>query len=160
MREAVYAGTFDPLTLGHLDVARRAAERFDRLVVAVNAGGGSSKKKLFSVEERLELARKSMAGLGNVVVEPFEGLLVEWAKARGYGTLIRGLRALSDFEYEFQMALTNRQLAPEVETLFLMPSEEYSYVSSSLVKEIAALRGPVEKFVPGPVAEALRARYA
>ncbi len=158
MREAVYAGTFDPLTLGHLDVARRAAERFDRLVVAVNGGSGA-KRPLFSVEERVELARKCLSGLGNVVVEPFGGLLVEWAKARGYGTLIRGLRALSDFEYEFQMALTNRRLAPEVETLFLMPSEEYSYVSSSLVREIAALGGPVEKFVPGPVAAALRRRH-
>ena len=157
MREAIYAGTFDPMTLGHLDVARRAAERFDRLTLAINAGG--QKNVLFSVEERMELARASLAGIDNVVVESFSGLLVEWARRRGNATLIRGLRAISDFEYEFQMALTNRKLAPEVETLFLMPSEEYSCLSSSLVKEIAALHGPVERFVPGPVAEALRARY-
>ena len=128
MREAIYAGTFDPMTLGHLDVARRAAERFDRLTLAVNAGG--QKNVLFDVEERMALARASLEGIDNVVVESFSGLLVEWARRRGNATLIRGLRAISDFEYEFQMALTNRKLAPEVETLFLMPSEEYSCLST------------------------------
>lgn len=158
MSRAVYAGTFDPLTFGHLDVAVRAAHRFDHLTLAVSAE--SKKGTLFNTEERLELARKSLAHLPNVEVQPFSGLLVEWVGKHGEGTLIRGLRAFSDFEYEFQMALTNRKLAPDVETLFLMPREEYSYVSSTLVKEIASLHGPVEKFVPPCVAEALRQKYA
>ncbi len=158
MSRAVYAGTFDPITLGHLDVATRASRRFDHLTLAVSAE--SRKNLLFSTEERLDLARRAVAHLPNVDVQPFTGLLVEWARQHGEGTLIRGLRAFSDFEYEFQMALTNRKLAPDVETLFLMPREEYSTVSSTLVREIAALHGPVEKFVPPRVAEALRAKYA
>ncbi len=158
MSRAVYAGTFDPITLGHLDVATRASRRFDHLTLAVSAE--SRKNVLFSTEERLDLARRAVAHLPNVDVQPFTGLLVEWARQHGEGTLIRGLRAFSDFEYEFQMALTNRKLAPDVETLFLMPREEYSTVSSTLVREIAALHGPVEKFVPPCVAEALRAKYA
>jgi pantetheine-phosphate adenylyltransferase len=158
MSRAVYAGTFDPITLGHLDVATRASRRFDHLTLAVSAE--SRKNLLFSTEERLDLARRAVAHLPNVDVQPFTGLLVEWARQHGEGTLIRGLRAFSDFEYEFQMALTNRKLAPDVETLFLMPREEYSTVSSTLVREIAALHGPVEKFVPPCVAEALRAKYA
>ena len=158
MSRAVYAGTFDPITLGHLDVAARAARRFDHLTLAVSAE--SRKNILFSTEERLDLARRAVAHLPNVDVQPFTSLLVEWAREHGEGTLIRGLRAFSDFEYEFQMALTNRKLAPDVETLFLMPREEYSTVSSTLVREIASLHGPVEKFVPPCVAEALRAKYA
>ena len=158
MSRAVYAGTFDPITLGHLDVATRASRRFDHLTLAVSAE--SRKNVLFSTEERLDLARRAVAHLPNVDVQPFTGLLVEWAREHGEGTLIRGLRAFSDFEYEFQMALTNRKLAPDVETLFLMPREEYSTVSSTLVREIAALHGPVEKFVPPCVADALRAKYA
>ena len=158
MSRAVYAGTFDPITLGHLDVATRASRRFDHLTLAVSAE--SRKNVLFSTEERLDLARRAVAHLPNVDVQPFTGLLVEWAREHGEGTLIRGLRAFSDFEYEFQMALTNRKLAPDVETLFLMPREEYSTVSSTLVREIAALHGPVEKFVPSCVADALRAKYA
>ena len=157
MSRAVYAGTFDPITLGHLDVAARAARRFDHVTLAVSAE--SRKNILFSTEERLELARQAVAELPNVDVQPFTGLLVEWVREHGEGTLIRGLRAFSDFEYEFQMALTNRKLAPDVETLFLMPREEYSTVSSTLVKEIAALHGPLERFVPPCVAEALRAKY-
>ena len=158
MSRAVYAGTFDPITLGHLDVATRASRHFDHLTLAVSAE--SRKNLLFGTEERLDLARRAVAHLPNVDVQPFTGLLVEWAREHGEGTLIRGLRAFSDFEYEFQMALTNRKLAPDVETLFLMPREEYSTVSSTLVREIAALHGPVEKFVPPCVAEALRAKYA
>ncbi|MDR0994496.1 MAG: pantetheine-phosphate adenylyltransferase [Verrucomicrobiota bacterium] len=153
MSHAAYAGTFDPMTFGHVDVAERAAQVFDRLTLAVSAV--SRKNVLFSVEERMALARTSVAHLKNVEVVPFSGLLVEWARNQGIYTLIRGLRAFSDFEYEFQMALTNRNLAPDVETMFLMPNEEYSYVSSSLVKEIAALGGEVEKFVPPEVAVAL-----
>ena len=158
MSRAVYAGTFDPMTLGHLDVATRAAHVFERLTLAV--AEDPRKTLLFSVEERLELARTSVAGLANVEVVPFGGLLVNWARNRGIHTLIRGLRAFSDFEYEFQMALTNRKLAPDIETMFLMPNEDFSYVSSSMVREIAALGGDVDKFVPPAVAAALKRKLA
>ena len=158
MSQAVYAGTFDPMTYGHLDVATRAAHVFERLTLAV--AEDPRKTLLFSVEERLELARTSVAGLDNVEVVPFGGLLVNWARNRGIHTLIRGLRAFSDFEYEFQMALTNRKLAPDIETMFLMPNEDFSYVSSSMVREIAALGGDVDKFVPPAVAAALKRKLA
>ena len=146
------------MTLGHLDVATRAAHVFERLTLAV--AEDPRKTLLFSVEERLELARTSVAGLANVEVVPFGGLLVNWARNRGIHTLIRGLRAFSDFEYEFQMALTNRKLAPDIETMFLMPNEDFSYVSSSMVREIAALGGDVDKFVPPAVAAALKRKLA
>ena len=158
MSRAVYAGTFDPMTYGHLDVAARAAHVFDHLTLAV--AEDPRKTLLFSVEERMDLARTSLVGLKNVDVVSFSGLLVDWARARGIHTLIRGLRAFSDFEYEFQMALTNRKLAPDIETMFLMPNEDYSYVSSSMVREIAALGGDVDKFVPGAVAAALKKKLA
>ena len=158
MSQAVYAGTFDPMTYGHLDVATRAAHVFEHLTLAV--AEDPRKTLLFSVEERLELARTSVAGLDNVEVVPFGGLLVNWARNRGIHTLIRGLRAFSDFEYEFQMALTNRKLAPDIETMFLMPNEDFSYVSSSMVREIAALGGDVGKFVPAAVAAALKRKLA
>mgnify|MGYP003601637734 FL=1 len=158
MSRAVYAGTFDPMTFGHLDVATRAAHVFEHLTLAV--AEDPRKTLLFSVEERLELARTSVAGLDNVEVVPFGGLLVNWARNRGIHTLIRGLRAFSDFEYEFQMALTNRKLAPDIETMFLMPNEDFSYVSSSMVREIAALGGDVGKFVPAAVAAALKRKLA
>lgn len=158
MSRAVYAGTFDPMTFGHLDVAARAAHVFEHLTLAV--AEDPRKTLLFSVEERLELARTSVAGLDNVEVVPFGGLLVNWARNRGIHTLIRGLRAFSDFEYEFQMALTNRKLAPDIETMFLMPNEDFSYVSSSMVREIAALGGDVDKFVPAAVAAALKRKLA
>ena len=158
MSRAVYAGTFDPMTFGHLDVATRAAHVFEHLTLAV--AEDPRKTLLFSVEERLELARTSVAALDNVEVVPFGGLLVNWARNRGIHTLIRGLRAFSDFEYEFQMALTNRKLAPDIETMFLMPNEDFSYVSSSMVREIAALGGDVGKFVPAAVAAALKRKLA
>ena len=158
MSRAVYAGTFDPVTYGHLDVAARAAQVFDQLTLAV--AEDPRKTLLFSTTERLDLARAGVAHLKNVEVVPFSGLLVDWARKRGIHTLIRGLRAFSDFEYEFQMALTNRKLAPDIETLFLMPNEDYSYVSSSMVREIAALGGDVEKFVPVSVAAALKRKLA
>ena len=158
MSRAVYAGTFDPMTFGHLDVATRAAHVFEHLTLAV--AEDPRKTLLFSVEERLELARTSVAALDNVEVVPFGGLLVNWARNRGIHTLIRGLRAFSDFEYEFQMALTNRKLAPDIETMFLMPNEDFSYVSSSMVREIAALGGDVDKFVPPAVAAALKRKLA
>lgn len=154
MSRAVYAGSFDPVTFGHVDVAERAAHIFDHLTLAV--AEDPRKTLLFSVEERATLLRESLAHLDNIEVTSFSGLLVDWARARGIHTLIRGLRAFSDFEYEFQMALTNRKLAPDIETLFLMPQEEFSYVSSSMVREIASLGGRVEQFAPAPVAEALR----
>ena len=158
MSRAVYAGSFDPVTYGHVDVAERAAHVFDRLTLAV--AEAPRKALLFSAAERMELARQSLAHLSNVEIVPFSGLLVDWARERGIHTLIRGLRAFSDFEYEFQIALTNRKLAPDVETMFLMPNEDFSYVSSSMVREIAALGGHVEKFVPAPVAEALKRKLA
>ncbi|NCD21649.1 MAG: pantetheine-phosphate adenylyltransferase [Spartobacteria bacterium] len=158
MSRAIYAGTFDPMTFGHLDVAARAAHVFEELTLAV--AEDPRKTLLFSVEERMALARESLADLPNVEVVSFGGLLVHWAKARGIHTLIRGLRAFSDFEYEFQMALTNRKLAPDVETLFLMPNEDFSYVSSSMVREIAALGGDVQQFVPPAVAAALQRKLA
>ena len=154
MNRAVYAGTFDPITFGHMDVAARAAHVFDHLTLAV--AEDPRKTLMFRTEERIELARASLADLRNVEVVPFSGLLVNWARAHGIHTLIRGLRAFSDFEYEFQMALTNRKLAPDIETLFLMPNEDFSYVSSSMVREIASLGGGVEKFVPAVVASALQ----
>ncbi len=158
MSRAVYAGTFDPMTYGHLDVAARAAHVFERLTLAV--AEDPRKTLLFSTAERLELARSSVAHLANVEVVSFGGLLVDWARARGIQTLIRGLRAFSDFEYEFQMALTNRKLAPDIETMFLMPNEDFSYVSSSMVREIAALGGDVDQFVPPAVAAALSKKLA
>lgn len=158
MSRAVYAGTFDPMTYGHLDVAARAAHVFEHLTLAV--AGDSRKTPLFGAAERLELAKSSLAHLKNVEVVPFGGLLVDWARKRGIHTLIRGLRAFSDFEYEFQMALTNRKLAPDIETMFLMPNADFSYVSSSMVREIAALGGNVDQFVPPAVAAALKKKLA
>ena len=151
--KAVYPGTFDPMTLGHLDVVERAARIFPELIVAVTAVTG--KTTLFSQEERVELVKKSLAGLSNVTVTLFDGLLVEYARSQGAGVLIRGLRAFSDFEYEFQMALTNRRLAPDIETLFLMPKQDYSFLSSTNVKQVASLGGDVSEFVPKAVAAAL-----
>lgn len=152
-KKAIYAGTFDPMTHGHLDVVERAAKIFSELIVAVAETTG--KNTLFSQEERVLLVQKSVAGLENVKVTAFDGLLVEYARAQGAGVLIRGLRAFSDFEYEFQMALTNRRLAPDIETLFLMPKQDYSFLSSTNVKQVASLGGNVTEFVPAAVAEAL-----
>jgi pantetheine-phosphate adenylyltransferase len=152
-KKAVYAGTFDPMTLGHLDVVERAAKIFPELTVAVAAVTG--KNVLFSQDERVALVQASVGGLKNVTVTAFDGLLVEYARAQKAAVLIRGLRAFSDFEYEFQMALTNRRLAPDIETLFLMPKQDYSYLSSTNVKQVASLGGNVSEFVPVAVAAAL-----
>lgn len=157
MKLCIYPGTFDPVTYGHLDVLERAAKLFGRVTVAVAIS--STKSALFSAEERVELLRPNLGHLSNVDIVSFEGLLVEFARRRGAHAIIRGLRALSDFEFEFNMALMNRHLEPAVETLFVMPKEAYSYTSSSLVKQIAKLGGDVSKFVPPNVAAALRKRF-
>ncbi|MDF7798783.1 pantetheine-phosphate adenylyltransferase [Pontiellaceae bacterium B1224] len=154
---AVCAGTFDPITMGHLDVIERASRIFPRVVIAVAVNPGKS--PLFSVEERIELVKKSTAHLSGIEVETFNGLLVDFAKAKGVHVIVRGLRAFSDFEYEFQMALMNRKLKSEIETLFLMPKQDYSYVSSSNVRTVASMRGDITPFVPPPVAEALQKRF-
>ncbi len=157
-RTAVYPGSFDPLTNGHLDIIERARGLCDRLILAVLVN--EEKKPLFTVEERLAMIRRNVkTGPGTrIEVRRFSGLLVDFAEEAGAHIIVRGLRAVSDFEYEFQMALMNRRLAPEVETVFLMAKEEYSYVSSRLVKEVARLGGRVDGLTPPAVARALRAR--
>ena len=158
MRRAIYPGSFDPITAGHLDVIHRAAKLFDELVVAV--AFNDQKKTMFTVDERMSLIRESIAGAGNIRVACFDGLLVEFAKSENAAAVVRGLRAISDFEFEFQMALMNRKLDSSIETIFLTPREEYTYLSSRIVKEIARLGGNVEAFVPPSVARALREKFA
>jgi pantetheine-phosphate adenylyltransferase len=155
---AIYAGTFDPLTLGHADLIERASRIFDRVIVAVVAR--SRKNTLFTIEERVEMARQVVTGMGNVKVDAFDGLLVEYARSRQIHVLLRGIRAFSDFEYEFQMALTNRNLAPEIETVFLMPKEDYSYISSSTVREVVQYGGDISGFVPEAVRAYIQNRVA
>ncbi len=154
---AVYPGSFDPTTNGHLDVIERAATTFDRLVVAV--GKNSTKTPLFTPDERVELLRRCCEPWPNVSVTTFEGMLVNFARDQGAGVLIKGLRAVSDFEYEFQMALANRHLASDIETLFMMASAEHLYLSSSIVKEIARLGGDVSALVPPLVEAQLREKF-
>ncbi len=154
---AIYPGTFDPITSGHVDVIERASRIFDRLVVAIGVNAG--KDPLLTLEERVDLTRRVIEPYTNVEVDTFDGLLVQYARSMKIHVLIRGLRAFSDFEYEFQMALTNRKMAPEIETLFLMPKESHSYISSSMVREIAAMGGNIEDFVPPAVHRALLAKY-
>ena len=156
MQIAVYPGTFDPITNGHTDLIERAVRRFDKVIVAIHSS--SSKQPAFDWGERIELARAVLDGHPNVVVEGFQGLLVDFARTHGAGVILRGLRAVSDFEYEFQLASMNRQLAPEIETLFMTPDEHYAYVSSSLVREIAGLGGNVQPFVHEKVVAALQRR--
>jgi pantetheine-phosphate adenylyltransferase len=158
MRRAIYPGSFDPVTNGHLDVIERARKLFDEVVVAV--AHNDEKQPLFSLQQRLDLLRETAGKIDNVRITEFSGLLVEFAGAQGAGAVIRGLRAISDFEFEFQMALMNRHLNPAVETIFLMPKEEYTYLSSRIVKEIARLGGNVSSFVPGRVVKALNEKFA
>ncbi|HET9940108.1 MAG TPA: pantetheine-phosphate adenylyltransferase [Candidatus Eisenbacteria bacterium] len=153
MKSGVFAGTFDPVTNGHLDLIHRALGVVDRLVVAV--APRPEKGVLFSLEERVAMIKEAVGVESRVTVEPFQGLLVEHAKARGIPIIIRGVRFVSDFEYEFQMALMNRRLDPTIETIFLMPSEQFTYVNSTLVKEIARHGGDVNPFVPPNVRERL-----
>ena len=158
MKTVIYPGSFDPLTNGHLDVIQRAARLFDSVIVAVARNG--EKQALFSPAERKTLIEHSIANLSNVSVDIFEGLLVEYVEQQSGHAVIRGLRALSDFEYEFQMALMNRSLNDKVETLFMMPRASYSFLSSHLVKEIATLGGDVSAFVTPEVKEALAGKLA
>lgn len=157
MRSVVYPGSFDPITNGHTDLIGRAAQLFDRVVVAVAQETG--KATAFDTEQRLALARAAVGHLENVEVVAFDGLLVDFARTLGVRVIMRGLRAVSDFEYEFQLAGMNRRMAPDIETLFLTPAETYSYISSSLVREIARLHGDVSAFVAPPVLAALRERF-
>ncbi len=150
---AIYPGTFDPITHGHSDLVQRAARMFDQVIVAVAANPG--KTPAFTLEERVALAHTVLAGHDNVEVCGFDTLLVQFTQARGAQVILRGLRAVSDFEYEFQLAGMNRKLAPGIETLFLMPAEQYSYISASLVREIAALGGDISDFVHPEVRAAL-----
>lgn len=156
MRLAVYPGTFDPVTHGHLDLVARGRELVDELVIAILRN--EDKQPMFSIEERMALLREAVAPWGNVSVDSFDGLLVDYARKRGATLILRGLRALSDFEYELQMAMMNRRLAPELETAFLMPNETWSYVSSRLVREVARLGGDISGLVPPNVAAALARR--
>ena len=154
---AVYPGSFDPITNGHIYIAERAATIFDEVIVSVLVN--ERKSAAFSVDERCEMARESLAHVKNITVDSFNGLLVDYVRQNEAGVIIRGLRAMSDFEYEFQMALMNRQLAPEIETFFIVTDPKYSYVSSSSVREIFHFGGTVKDVVPKNVFEKLRERY-
>ena len=157
MKRAIYPGSFDPVTNGHLDVIERGRKLFDEVIVAV--AHNDEKQALFSLEERLHLLEQSIGKIDNVRIAQFEGLLVEFAVAQMASAVIRGLRAVSDFEFEFQMALMNRKLETAVETIFLMPKEEYTYLSSRIIKEIARLGGDVSSFVPPAVVKALGSKF-
>jgi len=155
-RIALYPGSFDPLTLGHVDIIKRGSSLFDTIIVAVLEN--VEKTPMFTVEERLEMIGETFAKLDNVEADSFSGLLVDYAAKRNATAIVRGIRAISDFEYEFQMALMNRRLAPSIETVFMMPAEEYSYVSSRLVKEVAKLGGNITGLVPKVVEKRLYER--
>lgn len=158
MKRALTPGTFDPITSGHIDVITRAAQLFDEVIVAV----ATSEKKhpLFSLDERVALVERAIAHLPNVTVEPFDELLVDFAARRDVNVVVKGLRAITDFEYEFQQTALNYQLNQELETIFIMSPPEYMYLSSSIVREIASLHGPLEGFVPACVKEALEKKFA
>jgi len=155
---AMYPGTFDPVTNGHLDLVRRAAKLFDRVVVAVAAS--PNKTPMFTLEERITMARSALADAPNITVDGYGGLTVDYVRQHGLRVIIRGLRAVSDFEYEFQLATMNRHLRSEVETIFLTPAEEYTFVSSTFVREIGVLGGDISPFVPPAVAAALARKRA
>jgi pantetheine-phosphate adenylyltransferase len=156
-RTAIYAGTFDPVTFGHLDVLERASLLFDKVIIAVAAS--SSKKTVFTVDERINMIKDNIGHLENVEAKGFKGLLVNFAKENNASAIVRGLRAISDFEYEFQMALTNRKIEESVTTVFLMPNEKYTYLNSTLVREISMLGGDVSPFVPESVNKILKKKY-
>ncbi len=158
MTAAIYPGSFDPLTNGHEDIIERGIASFDRVIVAV--ANNPQKSPLFSVPERIALAKECLGAMPRVEIDTFDGLIVDYAKRKGVHVLLRGLRAVSDFEYEFQLASMNRKLAPDVETVFMMTSEESFYLSSRLVREVASFGGDVSKMVPAPVYAALRKKFA
>jgi len=151
---AIYPGTFDPLTLGHVDLIKRAARLFGHMIIAISAK--PRKKTLFTAQERLAMVRRLCTQIPKVEAEVFDGLLVDYVRNKGAHVIIRGLRAFSDFEYEFQMALTNRQMSPDIETLFMMTKESYSFLSSSMVREVATVGGDTSKFVPDFVQKELK----
>ncbi len=156
MKKAIYPGSFDPVTNGHLDIIQRAALMFDEVIVAVIRN--PDKKTKFSLSKREKMLTSCLIGLSNVKISSFDGLLIDYARQKEAKIIVRGLRAVSDFDYEFQMALTNRKMAPEIETIFLMTDYHYSYLSSSVVKQIAKLGGDVSALVPKPVAKELKGR--
>ena len=153
-RKAVYPGSFDPITYGHIDIIKRASRLYDTVYIAV--AHSTDKKLLFTVRERVDMVKKATKGLKNIIVEDFNGLVVDYVRRKKSCVIIRGLRMISDFEYEFQMALTNRKLADDVETIFMMPNESYSYLSSKLIKEVVGLGADVSDFVPSFVRDALK----
>jgi pantetheine-phosphate adenylyltransferase len=153
-RTAVYPGTFDPVTFGHLDVIKRVAALYDKVYIAV--AHSTHKAPLFTEDERAEMLREATSEFENVEVETFKNLAVDYVKKKKSRVMVRGLRMISDFEYEFQMALTNRKLDPEIETVFMMPNESYSYLSSRLIKEVAAMGADISKFVPEHVEKKLK----
>ena len=155
-RSAMYPGTFDPITNGHIDIASRAAKMFDRVVIAIAANPG--KAPLFPLEQRIALAREATAHIPNVEVTGYAKLTVEFARDNGLGFMLRGLRAVSDFEFEFQLANMSRHIAPDIETVFLTPKEQFTFISSTLVREIAVLGGDVSEFVHPAVVEALKTK--
>ena len=158
MKLAIYPGTFDPVTNGHLDLIERGSKVVDRLVVAVLRN--FEKQPLFSLEERVEMLREVTAGFAHVEVDIFDGLLVDYARKRGATVILRGIRAISDYEYELQMAMMNRRIEPQIETVFMIPAEPYSYLSSRLVREIARLGGPLTGLVPETVEARLRTKVS
>lgn len=151
---AIYPGTFDPVTFGHLDLIKRATQIFENVIVAV--ANNAHKNPLFSLKERLAMVQQATKGIKGITVESFDGLVIEYARKKGIRVLIRGVRMISDFEYEFQMALTNRRLNQDIETVFLMPSEKYAFLSSKLLKEAASLGAELSSFVPAVVEERLK----
>ncbi|MBS1258893.1 MAG: Phosphopantetheine adenylyltransferase [Candidatus Scalindua arabica] len=158
MRRAVYPGTFDPVTYGHLDVIKRGSKIFDELVVAI--GHNPLKDPLFTINERMDMISKNTKNISNIKVDSFEGMLTDYMKEMQTNVILRGIRTVSDFEYEFQRALTNRVLKTDIETVFIMTSQEYSFLNSSLIKEAVSLGGDISKFVPSDVEKLLQQKFA
>ncbi len=156
--KAIYPGSFDPVTYGHLDIIKRALSIFDEIIVLVATN--TQKDTLFTVDERVQFMKRALKGVRNVRIESHEGLTVDYARKQGVTAIIRGLRATSDFDYEFQMALTNRKLSKQADTVFLMPSESFFYISSRLIKEVAMLKGDITPYVPGFVAQKIREKLS